>query len=153
LPTRSFNGFMRRSLLFLGIASWVVAASGCGDDGDRIQVYPVEGKVLVNGQPAQGATVALYPTSSALAEARLPPPTGTVDANGEFRLTSYESNDGAPAGEFQVTIVWPEPPPPNPVGVFEQKDRLRGRYANPQTSKLTATVEAGGGELPPFELQ
>jgi hypothetical protein len=67
-------------------------------------------------------------------------------------LSSYEPDDGAPAGEFKVTVVWQEPPPPNAVGVFAQKDRLRGRYTNPQTSTLTARVEQGGGELPPFQL-
>jgi hypothetical protein len=68
-------------------------------------------------------------------------------------LRSYEPDDGAPAGEFKVTVVWPESPPPNASGVFEVRDRLRGRYANPKTTELTATVEEGGGALPPFELQ
>jgi hypothetical protein len=70
-----------------------------------------------------------------------------------FRLRSYSPDDGAPAGEFKVTVVWPAAPPPNATGVFQLKDRLGGRYANPETSKLTARVEPGGGEIAPFELQ
>ena len=83
----------------------------------------------------------------------MPGPVGTTDASGQFQLRSYEDGDGAPAGEFKVTIVWPAPPPPDATGVFDLKDRLGGRYANPQTSKLTAQVAEGGGEIPPFELQ
>ena len=145
---------MRTLFVFRSAACCVlVAALGCGAEGDGVKVYPVSGKVLVNGQPAEGATVTFYSTNDELREHKLPPPTATVDANGEFRLSSYEPDDGAPVGEFQVTVVWPEPVPPNAVGVFDQKDRLRGRYANPQISKLTARVDPGGGELPPFELQ
>ena len=38
-------------------------------------------------------------------------------------------------------------------GTFDQKDRLGGRYSNPDKSELTAHVDKGGGEIPPFELQ
>jgi hypothetical protein len=144
---------MRAILKLSGAAGCLlVAALGCSADGDRVDVYPVTGKVLVGGQPAEGAIVTFYSATDELRERKVPPPTGTVDASGEFRLSSYEPDDGAPAGEFKVTVVWQEPPPPNAVGVFAQKDRLRGRYTNPQTSTLTARVEQGGGELPPFQL-
>ena len=85
--------------------------------------------------------------------ARVRASAATADANGEYRLDSYGFEDGAPAGEFKVAVVWPEPPPPNFDGIYEAKDRLRGRYASPQKSNLTARVEPGGGEIPPFELQ
>jgi hypothetical protein len=128
------------------------AAIGCGADDGRVQVYPVTGKVVVDGQPAEGADVVFYPTTPEVDGIKLPGPAGSTDANGVFRLRSYDPEDGAPAGEFKVTVVWPAPPPPNATGVFQVKDRLGGRYANPQTSTLTARVEPGGGELPPFEL-
>jgi hypothetical protein len=131
----------------------LVAAPGCGDDDGRVNVYPVSGRVLVKGQPADGAQVAFYPTAAELQGPKMPVPAATTDANGVFRLQSYELEDGAPAGEFKVTVAWPAPPAPNASGVFDLKDRLGGRYSNPQTSKLTARVEEGGGEIPPFELQ
>jgi hypothetical protein len=144
---------MRADLILSSAAGCIlVAALGCGADGDRVDVYPVSGKVLVGGQPAEGAIVTFYSATDELRERKVPPPTGTVDANGAFHLSSYEPDDGAPAGEFKVTVVWHEPPPPNAVGVFVQKDRLRGRYTNPETSTLTARIEQGGGELPPFQL-
>lgn len=126
---------------------------GCGPDDGRVRVYSVNGKVLVNGQPAEGARVVFYPTTPAEPGQKVPTPSATTDASGEYRLDSYEVEDGAPAGEFKVTVVWPEPPPANATGEFDLKDRLRGRYSNPQTTQLTATVEEGGGEIPAFELQ
>src|SRR5687767_9315615 len=107
---------------------------GCDSDEDRVKVFPVTGKILVRGQPAEGAEVAFYPTSPELQGPKMPGPVGTTDANGQFRLRSYAPDDGAPAGDYMVTVVWPAPPPPNATGVFELKDRLAGRYANPQTS-------------------
>jgi hypothetical protein len=139
----------------MGLTSlFLIAFSGCGDqDNDQVEVFPVTGKLLVNGQPAEGASVIFYPQSPDSDGKKMPVPGGTTDANGNYQLTSYESGDGAPAGEYNVAIIWYEPPSPNSAGPSEQQDRLRGRYANPQTSRLTARVEQGGGELPPFELQ
>jgi hypothetical protein len=145
---------LQRLLLACSTACLVlVAALGCGPGDGRVRVYPASGKVLVRGQPADGAVVTLYPTTPELQEAKVPPPTGTADGNGEFRLSTYGADDGAPAGEYQVTIVWPEARPENYVGIFEPRDQLRGQYATPNSSKLTANLESGGGELPPFELQ
>jgi hypothetical protein len=139
----------------LVVLKWllVCTALGCSTDDGRVDVYPVTGKVMVKGQPAEGAEVVFYPVTAEVDGVKIPGPAATTDANGVFRLRSYEAEDGAPAGEFKVTVVWPAPPPPNASGVFQMTDRLGGRYANPDTSKLTARVEPGGGEIAPFELQ
>ena len=84
----------------------------------------------------------------------MPLPTGETDASGVYRLYSYEPGDGAPLGEYQVTISMPEPVPPNVSREeFHPKDRFAGKYVDPATSKLTAKVEKGGGEIPPIQLQ
>jgi hypothetical protein len=141
-----------RNLLGLLLVA-IVSSSGCGPDEGRVRVYPVSGTVLVNDQPAEGARVVFYSTTPADSGQKLPTPSGMTDSSGEFRLDSYEVEDGAPAGDYQVTVVWPEPPPPNATGIYDQKDRLRGRYADRKTSKITARVESGGGEIPPFDLK
>ena len=145
---------MRCALLLSGFSICViVAAQGCGaENDDRVEVYPVSGKVFVGGKPIEGISVIFYGQAPAQEDKRMPVPAGVTDANGEFRLTSYDSGDGAPAGEYKVAVIWNEPPPPNFSGVFEPRDRLGGRYASPNTSKLTATVPEGGAELPPFQL-
>jgi len=130
-----------------------VTVSGCKDNG-RVKVYPVQGKVLVGGAPAGGARVVFYPQSDELKKPGMPVPEGMTDNQGIFKLRSYEPNDGAPEGEFKVSVVWFEP---RKDGTIEDspsaKDRLGGRYSNPQKSNLTAKVEKGGGEIPPFEIQ
>ena len=126
---------------------------GCGASDGKIKVYPVSGKVLVKGQPAAGARVVFYPTVDEIDGKKLPTPGGEADESGEYRLESYTSKDGAPAGDYKVGITWLAPPPPNATGIFDQKDRLAGRFSNPQSSKRTAHIEKGGAEVPPFELQ
>jgi hypothetical protein len=114
----------------------------------------VQGKVLVRGAPAEGANVTLYPAIVESKKPAAPAPSGMTDSQGVFKLSSYDAGDGAPEGEYKVAVIWQEPLPP---GVRESaegpKDRLGGRYADPQKSKLTANVEQGGGEIPPFALQ
>jgi hypothetical protein len=119
-----------------------------------MQVYPASGQVTVNGQPAAGAQVAFYGATPELTGPGTPAPAATTDENGEYRLRSYDPEDGAPAGEFKVTVVWPEPIPPNvDQEMYRPKDRLKGRYSHPDKSGLKMTVPEGGGELPPIELK
>jgi hypothetical protein len=113
----------------------------------RKPVFPVRGQVFLDGKPAVGATVFFYPVETdpeALA------PYGVVDDKGSFSLTTYLTFDGAPAGEYVVTIRCPTAPqrPDDEQG----PDRLKGRYGDPKTSKLRATVEKKPNELDPFQL-
>jgi hypothetical protein len=130
-------------------------AVGCGKSDGRPAVYPVQGKVLVKGQAAGGAKVTFFPVSPEPSSGgvKVAPPTGTVDASGVYHLETFKPEDGAPAGDYKVTVVWLEDPPPNAQGIFDQKDRLQGRYADPKTTQLQAKIEKGGGDVPPFELK
>src|SRR5262245_36674275 len=102
------------------IALAVVLLGGCGDG--RAPVYPVTGQVLVKGKPADGAFLVFHPTGEV--EANTPRPYATADAEGNFRLTTYTSGDGAPAGSFRVTVVWR--PKPKSTIEAEGPDRLDG---------------------------
>ena len=106
------------------------------------------GQVFYRGSPAAGAEVVfrhLDPvTHKPAGSAR-----GRVEGDGSFRLTSYRAFDGAAPGEHQVSVVWP---PPLPFNAWSDANRLPKRYANPETSKLTATVRAGGRNEFVFEL-
>jgi hypothetical protein len=146
---------MRTALLVMVLSLPLLLVPGCGKKrGDRVTVYPVTGKVLVKGQPADGATVTFFAQAPPPTEGKAPPPpTGAVDSTGQFHLGTYEPDDGAPAGDYKVTISWPEAPPPNAKGIFDLKDRLQGRYSSPEKSTLKAQVPEGGGEIPPFELK
>ena len=135
----------------------VVAAlvlAGCGDGRSFPKVYEVKGTVLVNGQPANDVQITLHRTSGdALPTAATPQ--GVSDAKGEFLLTSYNADDGAPNGEYVVTIEWRER-----TGImkqdFEGIDRLGGAYAKVEKTKempgFVVKVEGKPLELPPFKL-
>jgi hypothetical protein len=114
---------------------------------DRIETYPVKGKVLVDGKPAKGAHVTLHPRE---ATDRPYVPTGPVDDNGEFAIATFVAGDGAPAGEYDVTVVWPVRY--NPISTLWEGDKLNGRYGKKESPAKRVTVEKRPQELPPLEL-
>ena len=135
-----------RRLLWPAVAVAAALLPSC-ERNTRKPVFPVRGQVLVDGAPAAGATVFFYPVETdpdALA------PYGVTDADGSFTLTTYLTFDGAPAGEYVVTVRWPGPPKRGEDG--QGPDRLQGRYGDPKTSTLRATVEKKPNELQPFKL-
>src|SRR5262245_8983656 len=65
-------------------------------------LHTVRGKVLYQGKPIKNAVVSFHPKNDDPHALR---PTGFTDENGVFTL-STQSNAGAPAGEYLVTVVW-----------------------------------------------
>jgi hypothetical protein len=138
-----------RSAGACAVAVVAVVLSSCGDG--RVKVYPAHGKVVdEKGKPAAGALVMFHPVS---------PPGGnveavvcTADADGVYRLTTYTAGDGAPAGQYVVTVCWYEPkkspfgPPP--------KDLLCGKYASREGSQLKFAVEpTADNEMPTITVR
>ncbi len=129
----------------------VVAAAGCGGAaGSRPAVHPVAGRVEVCDRPAAGAHVAFLRLPLDADVARGACPSGVCRPDGTFALTTYAAGDGAPAGEYVVTVVWPndalpadECNCPDPAA----HDRLYGLYADARTSALRATVRVGANEV------
>lgn len=81
-----------------------------------------------------------------------PLPHGEVDADGRFRIGTYDTADGAPAGEYAVTITWPETKADPGGGEVTTGDRLGGRYSDPAKSKWKVQIRDGTNELEPFRL-
>lgn len=85
------------SLVFSTLVCLIV--SGCaGSDDGRPDVVPVSGTVLYNGDPVSGATVSFWAEGAPRAA------TGVTNAEGKFRLTMFEVNDGAMVGENAITV-------------------------------------------------
>src|SRR2546423_1070374 len=84
-----------------------LGSAGCGDAG-RLPVHPAAGQVLLAGKPVPQALVVLHPEGDASPDAVRPQ--ATADADGAFRLSTYETGDGAPAGTYRVTVArWRSP--------------------------------------------
>ena len=121
---------------------------GCGPK-QGVECFPVSGTVLLNNQPLPEATVVLHPASGVSEVQR---PIGETDATGRFTLTTLQPADGAPAGEYQVTVVQRALVQKGEEMVRDGANQLPPRYAQPATSGLKVTVAEGTNELPPLQL-
>jgi hypothetical protein len=142
---------MRRTIRAIFGVAILVGLNGCSrESGNRVQ--PVHGRVLYNGKPVANAQVTFHPVGDVKRGAIRP--VGKVDDQGNFTLTSFKDGDGAPLGEYQVTVVWYLARQTRP-GSDEtvSANYLPVKYANVETSQLTATVTAGSNELPAFDLK
>lgn len=136
---------MRIFLTLLGVALCLLA--GC-NRAQRESVHPVAGTLIIDDATAANAALAFHPICKE--QAKYTRPVAVTGEDGEYRLTTYVSGDGAPAGEYIVTVIWPDDLIPidecdcvDPI----QHDRLQGRYANPQTSQLRALIHPGANDL------
>jgi hypothetical protein len=136
----------------LGVAFAVVSAGLlCGCSGEkRTPVYPVRGTVTVQGVQADNAQITLHPIDPKIMEGLEIRPMAHAGPDGKFAITSYATGDGAPAGEYIVTIEWHD----KAEGAFDAgtPDKLGGKYADRAISPLRAVVEKKSNELKPFEL-
>ncbi|PQO46810.1 hypothetical protein [Blastopirellula marina] len=129
-------------LLVLGITSL-----GC-KESTGVAVHPTSGSLLINGEPATGAIVGLHPLQGDVDE-RGAIPAGKVKEDGTFVVSTYGVEDGAPAGEFAVTVFWPQFPGRDDPG----EDRLRGKYALPTSPVTKVTIGKGENQLEPLDLK
>jgi len=128
------------------------AVGGCGRRGPAVEM--VEGVVLLDGEPVEGATICFSPAESVgKGEAGLPA-VGRTGAGGTFQLNAVggaRSGAGTKVGEYVVTVMkqesdpLPEPDPNAPPTVVEIRVRelLPKAYRLPSTSPLKATVKKG----------
>ncbi|GIW88210.1 MAG: hypothetical protein KatS3mg108_2534 [Isosphaeraceae bacterium] len=123
-----------------------IVPTGCSEQSNREPVYPVTGRVLFEGQPAFNAFVIFHPAPGSPPNAQAAH--GKADEQGDFRLSTYNSFDGAHAGLYRVSIIWPE----LTEDLEDGPDRLNGRFANPASSPFQVEVKPGQNTIPPFEL-
>lgn len=151
-------GAKRAARNAVGLLGCLVLCLNLSCDKSRVPVYPVRGAVLCQGRAAAGAFVIFHPVTDSESIQRMRPH-GVVGPDGTFVLMTYLDADGAPAGDYRVTIEWPAEGPRDPSDPNDSEseptgpDRLRGRYANPDTSGLRATVAEGENQLDPFEIR
>jgi len=142
-------------------------AVGCGGGGTtHPDTVPVTGTVQLNGQAVEGAAVSFVGAGSSR------PATGTTDAQGKFTLTSFETNDGAPPGEYTITVTKyadaggtgtapDEVDTTKPDAMYgdggtdaeEPANELPAKYATTETSPLKETVAAGKDNNFTLELE
>jgi hypothetical protein len=93
---------MKQSKLLSGHLCFLlgtIAYIGCSNNSDQPTVYPVSGKVTFKGQPVEGASVVFVPSRPGGQAA-----SGTSDASGKYKLTTYNAADGALPGKYNVKV-------------------------------------------------
>src|SRR5215471_17620929 len=98
----------RRALGAALISALSLTAAGCGSSAaDQLPVFPTTGKVSFKGQVPSGAIVALHPKGNLKGpNGEVVVPHAHVQPDGSYSLSSYTASDGAPAGDYAVTLEW-----------------------------------------------
>lgn len=139
----------------------LTGCTGSEEVSDRPKTHPVTGTVLLDGAPVEGAQVAFNP-EGVDAEGAF----GRTDAEGRYELTTFDSGDGAVAGNYVVTIMKFDAPPSTEAASEEEyvppevsgarpsapKNLLPAQYSDRAKSGLTATVAAEGENTFDFNL-
>ncbi|MBI1900204.1 MAG: hypothetical protein HYS13_03685 [Planctomycetia bacterium] len=140
------RGRLRRAVL-AALAPVVCCLSSCGGS-DRLPVFPVTGELFVDGQPAFEAFVYLHAVKED--SEHLMQPYGQVDKDGKFAIATYVSGDGAPPGEYILTIEWLTF---QPFGnQWGGPDKLGDKYSDPTKSELRVTVKEEATQIPRISL-
>lgn len=151
----AFRSRPRWTAQFLHAASVIVASAlvagpvGCSpQDSGRVPTFPVTGSISFQGKPMPGAFVALHPK---LPQENVPSPRASVAADGSLKLSTYDGGDGAPQGEYVLTVEWYKPVK---VGgdLVSGPNVVPRKYASPKTSDIVVNVTAQENSLPPIKL-
>ena len=149
---------MRNAIGFTITLLAIATLAGCSSRSRKPPTYPVTGTVTWKGKPVTNATVILIPAGGASQESAA----GVTDASGKFQLTTYNLNDGAHAGEYQVKVSQYDTKPPaakNETITMEEEQKLAfsgqeiptppsknllpKKYESESTSGLAHTVTKG----------
>ena len=143
----------------IGSLTLILAAS-CGrstravpEIEGKLPVFPVSGKLTLDGQPMAGAFVMFYPLRRLPDDAAKNQPHAKVDEDGNFRLSTYGDGDGAPAGKYRVTVSWKTTDDSySSEQISELPDKAPPRYIDSRTSRLFAEVKEEETSLPEWDL-
>jgi hypothetical protein len=128
------------------LLSLVVLGSNLFGSSDRVRVHPARGTAMWEGKPLANASIFLHPVDAKSPNA--PRPRAVVQEDGTFAVGTYRKDDGAPAGEYRVTVQWFN----KTRGQGMPANVLPRHYAAPDTSGLTVRIQEGDNQLPPLQL-
>ena len=109
-----------------GVLALILAATGCGG---TIKPVPVAGTVTLDGKPLADATVRFLPVGEGHGAF------GRTDENGNFKLTTFSTNDGALPGEYKITLSVDE--------VAKEPVRAAPKGMNPKIQIMQTQMKQG----------
>lgn len=142
IRSRPARGRYHAACLIAWASAMLVA--GCSGGEPRVPVFPAGGKVSFAGEAPRGAFVVLHPSQAK--DDKTPLPSAEVKDDGSFTLTTYDGGDGAPAGDYAVTIQWYKL-----VGkgseVKAGPNVIPPQYSKPETSPWKVSICSARNEL------
>jgi hypothetical protein len=144
-------------LRIIALGALLLPAAGCGSshDCDRLPVFPTKGTVKLEGTSPKGALIVFHPKAGKLSasDGNTIRPHGTVRSDGTFELTSYETNDGAPAGEYLVTLELRKVVKYPNGNAGPGPNLVPKKYTKSDATPLLVQIQPGPNELPPIVLK
>ena len=141
-PRERRHGTRHGTWFFLPLA--LILLAGCSSSPEK--TYPVQGVVRLDGKPLDGGSV-LFESIEPGSSGRRYTARGTIDGQGNYRLSTFGRYDGAVAGRHRV-VVLPDlsqmtdnphaPPLPITVPV---------KYSALETTDLEYEVEPGDNRI------
>lgn len=120
---------------------------GCGGKAWHADLQATTGTMFVNGLPAEDAMLYFHSLGDTKVDVRETMPFAIVGADGSFAVTTYDSEDGVPVGEYAVTARWPLD-----SKIMMSPDRLGEKYSQVSKPVATVSIEPGENVLAPIEL-
>ena len=114
------------------VCSLLLVLPACGGSG--VNTVPVTGRVTYRGSPLKCGTITFSPEDKTTGRAAW----GTIDAEGNYALTTIRANDGALPGEYRVAVL--SFIPGTETALSRGKPAVPQKYSEHTTSELTATV-------------
>jgi hypothetical protein len=139
-----------RTVSLLAAAARFAAAPGFSSG--QPATVKVFGKVMFKKTtPAADALVVFHPLGDEFERRVGGKPLGKVSADGSFTLTTYDPDDGAPEGEYGVTVEWRGKPKEGKMNLGIEgggsgaaaQSLLNPKYGNPQQPAFKVTVKKG----------
>jgi hypothetical protein len=143
-------------MVVLLLAAGTICGCGGMSDEDRLKVLvpdaakttPVQGKVLVDGEPVKGIWIRMHsdeePRQAVLPKAQTEP-------DGTFRITTYIGGDGAPPGHYKVTVEWLTFQPVG--GRWAGPNKVDDKFGTVKTTPFEVTVGTEPITLPTFDVE
>jgi hypothetical protein len=136
------------------VTGFCVLLGGCGPATVRPKVAPVSGKVTQKGKPLTGGEVMFTHSGGPEGEAGHVA-TGQIEEDGSYRLTTFNTGDGAVLGKHKVTVVARETADLRKMNEMKNgtiayklpKSLVPPKYTKVDSTPLTYTVEDKSNEI------
>ena len=141
-------------LIFSAIAGCVLTGCSKKEEPFRKQTSVVTGQVIVDGTPVPAESPMKVECHNVAGMDQEHPTISSAltREDGKFEISTYESGDGLPAGDYVLTFMWGKM---NLIaGSYGGPDKLKGKYNNPDKSIFKISVKEGEPvELGKIELK